>query len=261
MRAANIARSPCVSQWPLSVQENAVSASLGYNELLDSTDAPVVVFAHHDVYLPAGWDVLLQARIADIEARDPDWAVIGAYGVDQSGVGWGPVWSSSLGQIVGRVAFAPQPVELLDELLIVVRRAAGVRFDPALPGWHMYGTDIAQTAISQGKRVYAGGLPCIHNDGFHGELGDDFDESYRYMQRKWKAKLPLLTPVTTVTGSRYQRLKERYRIRKSFDFRKRMAVGTEHDVEALAAICGWSDLAPSGRFLSRQSDVATLSGA
>ena len=37
-------------------------------------------------------------------------------------------------------------MQSFDELLIVLRRDSGLRFDEGLPGWHMYGTDIVQTA-------------------------------------------------------------------------------------------------------------------
>ncbi|MBA3908283.1 MAG: hypothetical protein C0524_00060 [Rhodobacter sp.] len=149
----------------------------------------------------------------------------------------------------------PMPCASLDELLIVLRRASGIRFDDAMPGWHLYGTDIAQTAISQGKGVYGGGLPCIHNDAYHDELGEDFDLCYRYVQRKWRAALPIATPVTTVTRSWLRRFKERRQMRNSTSFRKSLAVGTDHDVELLAATCGWSDLNASGQRLARRTAV------
>ncbi len=89
--------------------------------------------------------------------RDPDWALLGAFGVGLDGAHIGPVWSSSLGMIVGRVPMAPVPVQSYDEMVIVLRRASGIRFDDGLPGWHMYGTDIVQTAPRRGKKAYAVG--------------------------------------------------------------------------------------------------------
>ncbi|MBN8631085.1 MAG: hypothetical protein J0L76_09555 [Rhodobacterales bacterium] len=250
IRSANLDRSPCAGLWTYRVEEAAVSASIGYNRAIDATSEPVLVFAHHDVFLPAGWDLLLQARIAEVEAKDPDWAVIGAYGVAADGLGWGPVWSSSLGGFSGLVPLSPMPVRSLDEMLIVVRRASGVRFDDALPGWHLYGTDITLTAIAMGKGVYAGALPCIHNDGLHIELGPDFDQCYEYMCRKWRAVLPVGTPVTKLTSSRLHRMKQRYKLRKGSEFMKKVAVSTDRDPEFLAALCGWSDLSTSARWLA-----------
>ena len=135
--AANLARSPLLAHVPLHTEWGAPSAAAAYNRALEATTAPIVVFAHPDVFLPLGWDALLQARIAEVAARDPNWALMGAFGVGLDGAHHGPVWSSSLGQIVGRISQTPQAVQSYDEMLIVLRRASGLRFDEALPGWHM----------------------------------------------------------------------------------------------------------------------------
>lgn len=240
---ANLARSPMVQSGAvtLHVERGAASAALAYNAALDATDAPVVVFAHHDVFLPQGWETLLAARLAELP---DDWAVYGAFGVGLDGAHIGPVWSSSLGMIVGRVPMAPVPVQSFDELLIVLRRDSGLRFDTALPGWHMYGTDIVQTARTAGRGAYAGALPCIHNDRYHGALGADFDEAYHFMQRKWATALPLRTPITKISRSGLHLMRDHWRNRKSAGVRQDMAVGTDHPVEMLAARCGWGTLAP-----------------
>lgn len=236
---ANLGRSPLLAQLPLHVERGAASASLAYNRALAATTADVVVFAHHDVFLPAGWEQLLRRRLAELPE---DWAVFGAYGVALDGSGVGPVWSSSLGSIVGRVPHAPMPVESYDEMLLVLRRDAGLSFDPALPGWHMYGTDIAQTARAAGRGAYAGALPCIHNDRFHGELGEDFAECYQLMRRKWRDALPLRTPITKISRHGLHLIRDKWRNRRTKDLRADLAVGTETPVEVLAERCGWTNL-------------------
>jgi hypothetical protein len=237
--SANLGRSPLLASHSLQIESNAPSAAIAYNRALDATSAPVVVFAHHDVYLPQGWETLLAARLAELPA---DWAVFGSFGIGLDGAHIGPVWSSSLGMIVGRVPMAPVPVQSFDELLIVLRRDAGLRFDEALPGWHMYGTDIAQIARKAGRGAYAGALPCIHNDRYHGALGADFDEAYHFMRRKWADALPIQTPITKISRHALHLMRDHWRNRRSADFREGMAVGTDHPVEALAARCGWSSL-------------------
>lgn len=239
--SANLGRSPLLATRSLHIESNAPSAAIAYNRALEATTAPVMVFAHHDVYLPPGWDGVLAARLAELP---PDWAVFGSFGIGLDGAHIGPVWSSSLGMIVGRVPMAPAPVQAFDELLIVLNRASNLRFDESLPGWHMYGTDIAQTARAAGSGAYAGALPCIHNDRYHDALGTDFDEAYRFIQRKWADRLPIRTPITKISRSGLHLMRDRWRNRRSADFREGMAVGTDHPVEALAARCGWSRLAP-----------------
>lgn len=243
--SANLAASPCLSDGVLHVERMAHSAAVAYNRAIDATDADVIVFAHHDVYLPKGWEAVLAARLANLNRRHPDWAVSGAFGVAADYRQFGPVWTSSLGQIVGRVPLQPEPVISFDEMLLILRRASGLRFDESLPGWHMYGTDIVCQARAAGKNAFAIGLPCIHNDRFHGALGPDFSESYQWMQTKWPQFLPLQTPVTKISRSGLHLMRERWNMRKSLAMRETGAVDTSASVEELAARCGWSDLTPS----------------
>jgi hypothetical protein len=241
---ANLARSPCLAAIPLHVERGASSAAAAYNRALDATDAEVVIFAHHDVYLPEGWEAVLATRLAEVQAQDPDWALYGSFGVGLDAAHIGPVWSSSLGQIVGRVPLTPVEVQSYDELLIVLRRSSGLRFDE-VTGWHFYGTDIVAQAQARGLRAWAGGLPCIHNDRFHGALGPDFTAAYRAMQRKWRASLPLRSPITKISRSGLHLIRDTWAARGSHDFREGMALDTGTPVEVLAARCGWADLSAS----------------
>lgn len=244
---ANLRLSPVLASGAarLQVEFGAPSAAVAYNRALDATMEPVVVFAHQDVYLPQGWDSLLRARIAEVAAQDPDWALLGAFGVGLDASHIGPVWSSSLGLIVGRVPMLPAPVQSFDEMLIVLRRASGLRFDEALPGWHLYGTDIVQTARAAGQGAYAGALPCIHNDRYHDALGPDFTECYRFMQRKWRGTLPLRTPITKISRHGLHLLRDNWHNRKSAGFRRGMALETDTDPRDFARRCGWMDLTAS----------------
>lgn len=242
---ANLAQSPCAALMPLHVEKGAPSAAAAYNRALDATTAPIVIFAHHDVYLPHGWQDLLAARLAEVQSADPNWALVGAFGIGLDGAHLGPVWSSSLGMIVGRVPLSPAPVQSFDEMLIVLRRASGLRFDDTLPGWHMYGTDIVQQARARGMAAYVTALPCIHNDRYHDALGQDFSDAYRFMQVKWRSALPLRTPILKISRSGLHLLRDRWHNRKSTGVRAAMAVGTDHTPQDLAARCGWSDLTPA----------------
>lgn len=243
---ANLGQSPLLQKGiALHVERGAPSATVAYARALGATSAEIVVLVHHDVFLPRGWDHLLVARLEELAARHPDWAVAGAYGVAPDHRQFGPVWTSSLGQIIGRVPLQPEAVQSLDEMLIVLRRSSGLRFDPSQPGWHMYGTDIVCAARAAGRGAYAIGLPCIHNDRFHDALGADFSESYRWMQRKWQRFLPIQTPVTKISRSGLHLWRERWNMRGSRGFRLADAVDTGTPAEELAARCGWADLGPS----------------
>lgn len=240
--AANLSRSPLLDHVPLQTEWGAGSAAHAYNRALDATSQDIVVFAHQDVFLPRGWEKLLARRIAEVAAIDPDWALIGAFGVGADGPHYGPVWSSSLGMIVGRVPLSPIPALSYDELLIVLRRRSGLRFDTSLPGWHLYGTDIVTEARRQGLGAWITALPCIHNDRYHGVLGQDYVDCYRAMQRKWAGQLPLRSPIIKISRSGLHLWRDRWQAWRDTKDRLGMAIGTDTPVEQLAALCGWSDL-------------------
>ena len=243
----NLARSPLLVEGiaPLLTEDGAPSAAVALNRLIDRAATDVVVLAHQDVYLPRGWHLHLTARLAEVAARDPAWALVGAFGVGLDAAHWGPVWSSSLGQIVGRVAMAPVPVQSFDELLIVVNRRTGIRFDEGLAGWHFYGTDIVTTARVAGRGAFACALPCIHNDRFHGALGPDFARSYHALRRKWRDRLPLRSPITKVSRSGLHLLRDTWHARRSHGFRQDMAVESDVNPEVFARACGWMDITAS----------------
>ncbi|MBN2629243.1 MAG: hypothetical protein JXR75_01735 [Rhodobacteraceae bacterium] len=247
--AANLARSPLFADGAvLHIERGAGSGASACNRALDAATQDIVVIAHQDVFLPKGWDALFKRRLANLTAQDPNWALAGAYGVAADQRQFGPVWSSSLGQIIGLVPLQPQPVISFDEMLLVVRRSSGLRFDESQPGWHLYGTDIACTARSLGLGAYAVGLPCVHNDRFHAALGVDFTESYRWMQAKWPQFLPIQTPVTKISRSGLHLLRERWNMHKSRHLRAVDAVDTGVSAPELAARCGWADLSASAAF-------------
>jgi len=245
--AENLLRSPAIASgaYPLEVIENAASATQAYNLGLDRTKADIIVFLHHDVYLPLGWDDLLRQRIAEVEAVDPNWALLGAFGIAMDSRAYGPVWSSSIDFIAGLMPLAPVPVQSFDELLFVLRRGSGLRFDAGLTGWHMYGTDIVCQARAKGLGAYSVALPLIHNDGYKETLDANFEAAFRYMARKWSNMLPLKTPVVKITRSARDLYKWRWNLWRSRKQRRAQAAPDARDPRDYARACGWMDLRPS----------------
>jgi len=241
---ANLKRSPMIVEGvaPVHVEWNAPSAAVAYNRALDATNADIIIFAHQDVFLPRGWETVLFARIAELNEKRPNWVLLGSYGVDLSGTHYGPVWSSSIGYVIGRVAAEPVEVQSFDEHLIVMRRHPGLRFDENLPGFHLYGTDIVQIARHAGLGAYVMSLPLIHNDGFKEQLGSDYLEGYRYMKRKWRRTLPLVTPVAKISWHDLHLARSRWRNMRDLGTRRAMAVPMGVDPRIYASLCGWSDI-------------------
>jgi len=197
----------------LLLQRSFPSASRAYNDALDRATRDVIVFAHQDVYLPDGWE----RRLADAIDRlaSAPWAVLGVFGVDEPGARRGRCWSTGLGRDLDMRVAQPTPAISLDELLIVVRKSSGVRFDERLPGFHFYGTDIALRARREGLGVFIIDAPVVHNSVPVTSLGGSYAVGYHAMRRLWAERLPLGTCVVPVTrfGVPFARTRLRYALR------------------------------------------------
>ncbi len=196
----------------LKCYRGAASASQAYNQGLDETTARIVVFAHQDVFLPDGWAGQLARAIAQIEASDPDWAVIGAFGVDLQGRPVGHAWSTGLARRLGGQFDQPVETTCIDEFVIVLNRASGLRFDPALPGFHLYGTDIVLSAMAAGRKCYVADIPAIHNSRpVHGYAGG-YSDAWHFMRSKWQDRLPVPTLTVPLGRTAWPLLRSRFKL-------------------------------------------------
>lgn len=198
--AGCLERSPDVVSGALNLKtyEGYASASAALNAGLDGCAAEIIILAHQDVYLPRGWLASLISRIDELERDHPNWAVLGLYGRKPLGDEVGLVWSSGLGRLVGQGGFGVAEAVTLDELVLIVRRASGLRFDEDIPGFHLYGTDIVMQGRAQNLPSFVIEAPAIHNSRPVRTLTGAYARAYRYMQRKWRKSLPLKNLSTDV---------------------------------------------------------------
>jgi len=193
------------------LQRRFPSAGSAYNAALATCLNDFVVLVHQDVYIPEIWahDVVRQINLLD--RVDPTWAVLGIYGATSLGTNVGYVWSSGINKLLGEPFDTPIPVESIDELLIVLRRSTGLQFDEDLPGFHLHGTDIVQTARAQGRGAYAVCAPVVHNSRPILYLDDSYFKAHRYLARKWKTKLPIHNCILPISGCwfTYQKMRGR----------------------------------------------------
>ena len=169
------------------------SASLAYNSCIEEADHDLIIFAHQDIYLPEEWFHQLASAISFLEERDVRWGVLGCYGTgpsfeDQAG----SVYQSGMG-IIGRHLERPELVQTLDEILLVIRKSSGIKFDRNFPGFHLYGSDLCMTAHAAGMPCYAIPAFCIHNTNQILRLPREYWRCYKYFKRKWYGSLPVYT--------------------------------------------------------------------
>jgi glycosyltransferase involved in cell wall biosynthesis len=199
----NLLRSPLLKNVgaSLQLQKGYRSAAVAYNAGLKNCTNDYVVFVHQDVYIPLGWELKIARHIAYLDKVDPNWAVLGLFGAMKSGQHVGYVWSSGLNSKVGEHFDTPMPVDSVDELLIILKKSSGLSYDEGLPGFHLYGTDLVQSALEKGKSAYVVCAPVIHNSIPILYLKQDYFAAYEFIADKWKERLPIQNCVCPIVES------------------------------------------------------------
>lgn len=195
------------------IQWNYESAAEAYNEAIDRSEHDIIVFAHQDVFLGENWMVQFERSLDTLRDVDPSWGVLGCYGITADGRYRGYLYSSC--QAVHGAPFErPVAVQTLDEIVLVIRKSSGLRFDQHLPHFHLYGADICLTADSRGMRNYAICAPCIHNTKQNLVLPLEFYECSGYLRKSKRKHLPIQTTCGRLTRSGMplliRRLREMY---------------------------------------------------
>ncbi len=208
LRSTLLASPALTSRCQVVTKRNFECAGRAYNAGLQEADHEIVVLAHQDVYLPETWLPDLSRALALLAASDPQWGVLGVFGIASSPRRpSGYCYSTGLRTILGHPYSHPIETDSLDELVLIVRRSAGLRFDERLPGFHLYGTDICLQARSKGLKNYIIPAFCIHNSNGVKSFPVNFWRAYLFLRRKWWDYLPVRTCCTTITRGCFPALK------------------------------------------------------
>lgn len=175
-------------EW-LAVEPNKQgwNAAQGLNHGLDSLTADWVVTVHQDVLLPPGFWARFTAAL---EQLGPDVALAGIVGCARGGAFRGHIIDPN-----GHCFWGPVPADVLtlDEVLIAVRRSAGLRFCEEVPGFHCYGADLCMQAVEQGQRVVIVDAPLLHLST--GRLDDSYERASQWLLDKWGARYGHVLPM------------------------------------------------------------------
>ena len=196
----NLLQSPALggNRFQLLIKENFASASLAYNSAIDDAENDILVFVHQDIYLPEGWFAKVEAAVRRLDRAGMNWGVLGCFGSRRNADdGLGRVYTTGLG-VHGKAILNPEPVETLDEIVLIIRKSSGLQFDRYLPHFHMYGVDLCLSARSKGFTNFAIPAFCIHNT-YQTALPREFWSCYWYVKRKWADFLPIYTSCVTIS--------------------------------------------------------------
>ena len=171
------------------------SAGAALNHAVRLAEHDVVVLAHQDVYLH-DLDRLAAAAAA---LEDPQWGVLGACGMTIDGELVGRLRDRVI--LVGASAPLPVPVQTLDEVLIIARRAdlldEPLSEDPRL-AWHAYAVEYALRVRAAGRKAGAVDTAITHNS-LTVNLAR-LDDAHHHVGTLHPRELPLRTTCGTVTG-------------------------------------------------------------
>ncbi len=151
------------------------------NEILNRARGARVILCHQDVRLIGDGRTELDARLADLDAAEPGWAVAGNAG----GVAPGEL-AIRITDPHGadrRVGTLPQRVMSLDENFLVVRAEARIGFSRDLDGFHFYGTDICLMADIAGHSAHVVDFHLEHLSG--GRKDSSFHRAEIDFRAKW----------------------------------------------------------------------------
>lgn len=240
----NLGASPDVRCGELVVHEELGHASAGaaYAPWLHTgSGGDVIIFVHQDVYLPAGFCLRLRAALSNLKDCDSRWGILSCLGRRRDGSLVGRAWSSGLGRALGSPLDGVSEVAAVDEMLLIVRRDIGLRFDERLPGFHCFAADLVATAAERGMKTYVADMPVVHNSQPVRRLDDGYIAAYRYMQRKWRHRLPLDTLIAPITRWGLPLYRARLRLMMKRLFSSHTFGRRESDPHAIAERCGFVD--------------------
>jgi len=236
-----LSASPDIAQGglPLRTYEGFRSASAAYNRALDEANAEILILVHQDVYLPEGYIERLAARLRQLDEVAPDWAVAGVVGADDKGLLHGRVWSTGSNAVIGGDGDLPARVETLDEMILILKTSAGLRFDEGLPGFHLYAADIIEIAASAGFSTWVVDAPAVHHSRPVINLGGGYKQAWYYLRRKWSDRLPIRNLVCPITRSPWKVIEKDIRIRIKHRGRARRGTLAPEEPAAIAARLGF----------------------
>ena len=185
---------PFPEWWKVEPNKHGWNAAQGLNHGIESVDADWVVCLHQDVLFPDDFWQRLQRALADL---DDDVALAGLVGCERKGYFRGHIYDPN-----GHCYWPslPKRVLTLDEVLIAVRKSAGLRFNEEVPGFHCYGADICFQADARGLRTVAVDAPLVHLST--GKLDEHYERASQWLMETWGERYGYVLPDARAAAAR-----------------------------------------------------------
>ncbi len=146
-----------------NIGQNSEDGFSGINKAFKNVNGKYLIFCHQDIVFKFDNIDKLDECIADLEEKDPNWAVVGNAGKKENG------------EIILRITDPhgdnsklgsfPEEVVSLDENFLVLNRSVSLSTSFDLKGFHLYGLDICRNANYLGYKNYVIDFHLLHKSG------------------------------------------------------------------------------------------------
>jgi hypothetical protein len=180
---------------------NYRSASAAYNAAKEIATYDLIVYVHQDVILPKYWSEQLFDALKYLETHHLNWGVLGCIGISEMGDIRGSIYCTGNNGYIGKHLEIPEAVATLDEVVLIANKSSNLKFDPGLPFFHFYGTDLCLAARKKGMSNYVIPAFCIHNSKKTLFFPREFYKCAAHIRNKYPEFLPIATTCTRLTKS------------------------------------------------------------
>lgn len=181
--AAGFGADDCQFLYIDNSQGNQADAYAGLNEFLRAAKGKYVILCHQDILLVHHRRSDLERRMAELDALDPRWGVLGNAGGAEVPVTAGRIQHQD--HVWDRRVPLPRRALALDENFILVKNEANLAVSADIRGWHFYGADLCQIAALLGWNAWVIDFYLLHKS--LGNLNESFYEVRDALVRKYAA--------------------------------------------------------------------------
>lgn len=163
---------------------NQMDAYDGLNSFLQKAGGEYVILCHQDILLiNKNSKQLLDEQIAQMDARDPKWGVLGNAGAaarlyDRLAIKI--AYPDGFVDIKGKL---PQQVCSIDENFMLVKNEANLSLSGDIGGYHLYGLDLCMVAGLLGYSAYVIDFLLVHKST--GNADGTFHSTLRLVKSKY----------------------------------------------------------------------------
>lgn len=176
---------------------NNMDAYSGLNVFLQAAQGEYVILCHQDIVVEFDQLTVLDKRIAEISALDPNWGILSNAGGLEDDLYQRVVLNVAYpGGRHDRVGRFPWKVASVDEHFIIVKKAANLALSHDLSGFHLYGTDLCLIAELLGYSAYVIDFKILHKS--FGKPNHSYDEVLQRLIKKYRRFMRNRRIVTTI---------------------------------------------------------------